>query len=506
MFTIFFIDVNSNSKALQNFNSIEDAENKLINTIKKYCENEYTKIQIYEENIIDKIRVDENSVDGYYLIKINRAKYKLFKKTSMPHTTMWSTNWTYEIEEIGSFGILEINFDENCKIDGDLVKNINDELTCIKIIRKKPDLLRYLTEKQQTNIVCKEAININPFNIKYVIDQKEDICLLSISKNWCTVKYIKKENFTDKIVQFAAEVNIKALKYIDYQPVDIMLKIVNKNWRAIEFIKNRTIDHIMAAVEQNGKAIKLIEDLSKDIAYKCVTRDIKLLKYITNQDEYFYVEIVDLFGYRVLEYIDDKCKTFKINKMAVEQSWKALEFISNADIEIVKEGLDQNTSVLIFIDHQRSDIVEILEYALKLDPNAHNYIETKYITQQLQYKIIEYNPYLIKNLKCQPHDLCKNIVNKNGMVLQHIIFKTKEICEIAVKNNGLAIQFVDFFCTEELCFEAVKNDYNAIVHISIEYQSDRIWDEVIKNSPIRYISKYIMYKTDIGQKIDNLFV
>ena len=66
-----------------------------------------------------------------------------------------------------------------------------------------------------------ECIKQNEYNLQFVKNQTEEICLVAVQKNGWTIQYINKKNQTKLICLAAVRQNMDAIFYIDrkYKPI-----------------------------------------------------------------------------------------------------------------------------------------------------------------------------------------------------------------------------------------------------------------------------------------------
>lgn len=102
------------------------------------------------------------------------------------------------------------------------VKNKTPEV-CLDAVLNCGDALKFVDSDQQTTLIVKKALlyrylkyeGIINSALKYVIDQTDEICELSLVVDGRTLKFIR--NPTDKLRRMAVESDGRALKYVDIE-------------------------------------------------------------------------------------------------------------------------------------------------------------------------------------------------------------------------------------------------------------------------------------------------
>lgn len=177
-------------------------------------------------------------------------------------------------------------------------------------------------------------------------------------------------------------------------------------------------------------------------------------------------------NYRHLKKLNQEDQTEDIIRIALLQSWHALEFIKNPSDEHIKYAVGKNAAAFGIVPLERQT-EEICLLALRSKD------KTKFS--------------IIKRIQKQTEEMCRLAVLKHGMALQYCQFKTEDICLASVSNHSIALQFVPDECkTEKVCYAAFeKSGISAIYFPSNPSLSEDFYLKCIARKPdhIKYFHK-----------------
>lgn len=203
---------------------------------------------------------------------------------------MHSTFITDELYNYIIHDELKCNYDVNFimleKEVGNLWKNMEIQPIDLskKILKEKPEYFKYL--KVQTEELCLIAIiedkdkilhddlseteyfnrlmtkYTKGKNLKYVKDQTKLLCFQAIRQSYSAIKYIRKP--TKEMYLLAIEQNGLAIQYIpdDNEWIDeLCYRAVSNNYKALEFVKVQTLAIINKAITVDKRAIEYVNHI-----------------------------------------------------------------------------------------------------------------------------------------------------------------------------------------------------------------------------------------------------
>ena len=310
--------------------------------------------------------------------------------------------------------------------------------------------------KEQTSVLCLEAVRQDGRMLRYVKDQTPEICLAAVKQNGCALKYVKEQ--TPEICLEAVRQNGFALEYVKEQNPEICLAAVRQNWKALQYVKEQTRDICLAAVKQDGLALYYVRKQTDEIRHEAVRQNGNALAYVNNQTDEICLEAVKQNGL-ALKYVHNK--TPEICLTAVRQAGKALEYVDRQTPEICFEAVKQNGMVLYDVEDQTP---EICLAAVKQNGNALAYVKNQ--TPELCLEAVKEDGRALRFVKEQTPEICLAAVRQAGSALQYVpeTLKTPELILEAVRKNGYALEYVESQ-TDEICLEALKQNGLALNYV-----------------------------------------
>ena len=124
------------------------------------------------------------------------------------------------------------------------------ETICLEAVRENSYALQFVTN--QTEAICFEAVRKNGYALQYIKDQTEAICLEAVKQDGWALQYVT--NQTEAICLEAVRENSSALQYVTDQTETICLEAVIKYGYALEYVKNQTEAICLEAVKRNDCA------------------------------------------------------------------------------------------------------------------------------------------------------------------------------------------------------------------------------------------------------------
>jgi len=223
------------------------------------------------------------------------------------------------------------------------------------IIKKTPFEIRFM--KNQNDKLCLLAIRQDNRVFKYIKNQTPEICLAAVQENGSALEYV--QNQTPEICLAAVQENGNALKYVKNQTPEICLAAIRQNCYALQYVINQTPEICLAAVQQNGCVLNYVQNQTPEICLTAVRTDGNALQYGINQTPEICLAAVQQNG-RTLKYVENQ--TSEICLAAVQQNGDALQYVQNQTLEICLAAVQADRSAIQYV---RNEFEQICEGILK---------------------------------------------------------------------------------------------------------------------------------------------
>jgi phage regulator Rha-like protein len=139
----------------------------------------------------------------------------------------------------------------------------------IKLLKYDGFALQFI--KEQTEEICKMAVQQNSNALNYVKKQTEEICKMAVQQNSNALNYVKKQ--TEEICKLAVQQYGLALVYVKNQTKEICKLAVQQNGLALDYVKNQTEEICKLAVQQNGLALDYVKNQTEEICKLAVQQN-----------------------------------------------------------------------------------------------------------------------------------------------------------------------------------------------------------------------------------------
>jgi len=368
------------------------------------------------------------------------------------------------------------------------------------------------------------------------IDSFEDVCdelWIKILKNdYYALKYIK--NQTEGICRYAVDKNSYALLFVINQPDELCKLVLQRHPYNLKLIKNQTEDICMYAVRHFGRALEYVQNQTKEICRAAVEQDGSALQFVKsslfdNDDDIDFITELNIIAIKqdayTLQHVRNQ--TDEICRLAVEQKGLALFYVytHNKTEELCKIAVQQDGTALTYVPvHLRSE--EMCSIAVKQNGCALSFVPNQ--INDICKRFVENNPNTIESLKGRPERMCQVFierhareldinrqmiirismlaVNQNGLVLRSVSDQnqTVEMCKIAIQQNPKALQHVNISDHNELQQVyrfAVELNGLALEYIPLKYQTEEIC-----RTAVRQNGEAIKFVIDLNPNITRLFI
>lgn len=119
-------------------------------------------------------------------------------------------------------------------------------------VAKNPYNIQYVRE--QTEELCKLAVQIYPYTIKYVKDQTEELCKLAVENNGYAIEYVREQ--TPELCKIAVEEEPYALEYVN-------LEFITQE--ILDICKGRTYDYDWNDYNDYFQSLNAVEITKKEL-------------------------------------------------------------------------------------------------------------------------------------------------------------------------------------------------------------------------------------------------
>lgn len=248
----------------------------------------------------------------------------------------------------------------------------------------------------QTDKICIEAVEQNPFALQFVKNKSLDICFRAISKNGFAIKFVDKHKTW--LYTRAIDTILKTHKFIPEDLIDESLipMLFIHNYTLVKNIKNQTPYICRIAIEVSIESLSYINDQTDDICYFALQRSHSAILYINNKKEEYYDFIFNnLYEYDVKNY---QLLLHFINNPPIVNKFITHKHV----IRCITKALDDNNK-----NNVTNDI--LLLSILRLLCNKTN--ENKILVEQ-NTKLLHENKIIKESLECYPEsDFIKTLAD-----------------------------------------------------------------------------------------------
>lgn len=158
------------------------------------------------------------------------------------------------------------------------IDNQTDEL-CKLAIEQNPKSFIFIKDK--TPKICMMAVKKDGLLLQFINEQNIQLCLEAVKQNGLSLKYVKEQNLY--ICLQAVSKNGLALQYVKEQTPGMCLDAVTQNGLALQYVKEQTCDLCLEAVKPNGLALKFVKEQTPNIISEAITQNSLTKKYIKHE-------------------------------------------------------------------------------------------------------------------------------------------------------------------------------------------------------------------------------
>lgn len=256
---------------------------------------------------------------------------------------------------------LELIEDEVISLEDVPAEDQTEEI-CLRAVELFPWDLKFVAN--QTDKICLEAVERNGLVLKYVKNQTEEICLAAINENYCALGDV--ENKTEKICLAAVKRNGYALRYVPaHLQTEEICKEALEYRNVLNHLANKTKEICEYAFRCTSKALIYMpkEFITYEMCQKFISENMQysLSEYFECIPEEFRTLELCLDAVRknsfCLQYIPAKHKTYEVCLVAATKNIKSCELIDDLKMreEILREIEEDKKAVESIIGYIRND-------------------------------------------------------------------------------------------------------------------------------------------------------
>lgn len=133
------------------------------------------------------------------------------------------------------------------------------EMLAMEQLCDDPHTFAYMSRDEQTPALCKLAVQLHPYNIKYVEEQTPELCMIAVEQDWRTIKGIR--NASEEVCRAALAQNERAWDYIKTD-AQTWLSLMKLGGDALKHVPSYHLNEAICdyAVYQDPNAIKYVPD------------------------------------------------------------------------------------------------------------------------------------------------------------------------------------------------------------------------------------------------------
>ena len=168
------------------------------------------------------------------------------------------------------------------------------------------------------------------YALQYVENQTEELCKLAVQKDWLALQYVKEQ--TEEICKLAVQEDEDALQYVDDKFIHLFQEDGNTMTQEYRIITNphnpllgKSYEEVKEAIRKDGECIGLVNEQTEELCKLAVQQNVDALRFIKNQTE-------------------------ELCKLAVKQDWHALHYVKNQTEELCKIAVKQNKKAAKYVD------------------------------------------------------------------------------------------------------------------------------------------------------------
>lgn len=176
-----------------------------------------------------------------------------------------------------------------------------------------PEIALYINNQKRKEYLS-FALKVNPFLIRYIEDQSEDLCVTALLHDQNVIIYIKE--ITKKILKVLLLLDIKKIFLIDQISDELMIYLIKKNINTIRYIKNPSHEICILVIKENIHYINKINP-------KFITDELLIDIYYIFKDKSFIMS--NIYNQNIRNQFNN-LSLLQLNKLSKKNAKKKIEF------------------------------------------------------------------------------------------------------------------------------------------------------------------------------------
>ena len=241
------------------------------------------KLETLSGQPYDNIYLNEQDTIYKHILKhIKRPDYPEYNPSKFQRYTMY-VKTDIKLFNKGQF----INFDDDISFDKEdcvLEIFIKYEYMCWDGWNKIYNFTEENLYEQIINLIKQDGYFINLLKKE---EQTEELCKLAVQENGCSLKYVR--NQTEEICKLAVQLDCIALKYVINQTEELCKLTVQQNGYVLQYVKNQTEEICKLAVQQNGSSLQYVNNQTEEICKLAVQQNGDALQYVPEHIKHLFM-------------------------------------------------------------------------------------------------------------------------------------------------------------------------------------------------------------------------
>jgi hypothetical protein len=402
-------------------------------------------------------------------------------------------------------------------------ENLKTAEMCLAAVKEEAGSLPYVPENLKTAEICLVAVKKDGYAIQYVPPNlmTAEMCLERVKKDGKALEDVPEKLRTAQVCLAAVKQTGWAMEHVpeNLKTLEFCLKAVKQNGAALAHVPEnyKTAEMCFEAVKQNGygyairyvpwgqlnltvpameelcliamKSDKMLEKapqkLTVEICLEAVRKNYKALEYVpwgqSNLTDPEKAEIcheaVNYSGWVgddiILQYVPENYRTIELCYEAVRKKGEALQYVPEnlKTIDLCYEAVKMDGDALQWVPKNFKTTGMYLETVRAYSRSLHEFrYPDRYGVANSQRSALRNDiERVLKEMpeELKTQELCFEAVKENGAALAHVPehLRTPELCLEAVKQNGGALQYVPWGqinlsvpAKVEFCIDVVKKD------------------------------------------------
>jgi ribosomal protein L24E len=163
------------------------------------------------------------------------------------------------------FELLNINNSEKLILPNDLLIYILEFIYQTGPLSLTYDINKKIFIEIENPIYLQYKIDVKIWGLalEYIDDQTEELCKLAVQEDGYSLKYVK--NKTEEICILAIHQNPFSLRFVEEQTEEMCKISVQENGDTLKYVKNKTEEICILAIKQYSRAIKHVENPTEEM-------------------------------------------------------------------------------------------------------------------------------------------------------------------------------------------------------------------------------------------------